>query len=204
VINNTTNVSFNGGAGGTAARATPQELAAANERHTPMTAMQTQHQSAASTNPAMHASNNNGHPQVAATSHAGQFTGAGVVGARTATGPAGGNPAAGGAAEGATGAPGAGPGQKVTNATPSLGGPATGPGSGGGAGPGKLPGSGGAGPGKLPGPGGAGPAKFTGGGPAGPKTANFAAPRPVIRPGGGPRPGGGGGPHPAKGPPPHH
>src|SRR5712671_3245340 len=211
VINNTnvTNVSFNGGAGGTAARATPQELAAANDRHTPMTSMQTQHQNAASTNPAMHASNNSGHPQVAATSHAGQFSGAGVVAARTATGPAGSNPAAGGAAKGgtggvntlstkqATGTLGPGPGPKVTN---------NGPSQGGGAGPG------GAGPGgKLTntGPGAAGPARFTGAGPAGPRTANVAGPRPAnfgppggARPGGGggPRPGGGGGAHPANGP----
>ena len=36
VVNNTTNVSFNGGAGGTTARATPQQIAAANQ-HVPPT-----------------------------------------------------------------------------------------------------------------------------------------------------------------------
>jgi hypothetical protein len=53
VINNTsvTNVSFNGG---TSARATPQQLAAANEQHTPPTAAQTQHPNLASANPALH------------------------------------------------------------------------------------------------------------------------------------------------------
>jgi translation initiation factor IF-2 len=188
----------------------------------------------ASTNPAMHASNNNGHPQVAATSHAGQFSGAGVVGAKTATGPAGSNPAAGGAVKGgtgvntlsstkqATGTLGPRPGPKVTNNGPSQGGGA-GPG---GAGPGgKLTstGPGAAGPARLTGggpPGGGGPARFTGGGPggpAGPRTANFGGPRPQnfgapggFRPGGGPGPrpggGGGGGAHPANGPHPqqHH
>src|SRR6516165_1643510 len=42
VINNTTNVSYNGGAGGTTAQATPQQVAAANERHVAPTAAQTQ------------------------------------------------------------------------------------------------------------------------------------------------------------------
>jgi hypothetical protein len=45
-------VSFNGGAGGTTAKATAQELAAANEQHTPPTTAQAQHQNLASTNPA--------------------------------------------------------------------------------------------------------------------------------------------------------
>jgi hypothetical protein len=221
VINNTTvtNVSFNGGAGGTSAKATPQELAAANEQHTPPTAAQTQHQNLASANPASHASNNGGHPQIAATSHSGQFSGAGVVGAKTAaTGPAGGNPAAGAnkvpagataskGATGATGTPGAG---NRPNNVPSHAGAATGTGPGG-AGPAKLTstGPGGPGPGKLTpggpagpkaanltGPGGPGAGRVAGGGPGGPRTANSARP-----PGGGPRPGGGA--HPAKGPP-HH
>jgi hypothetical protein len=195
VINNTsvTKVSFNGGAGGTTAKATAQELAAANEQHTPPTTAQAQHQNLASTNPAFHASNNGGHPQVAATSHSGQFSGAGVVGARTATtGPAGRNQPAGATANrgptGAvnslsarqpTGTPGAG---NRPNNVPSHTGAAIG-----------------TGPGGARPAGGAGPGRVTGGGPGGPRTANVARPNPAApRAGGGPRPGGGGGPHPAK------
>jgi hypothetical protein len=83
VINNnvTNNVSFNGGAGGLTAKANQQELAAANERHTPPTNVQTQHQQQASTNRELRHSVNNGHPTVAATSHAGHFEGAGVMAA---------------------------------------------------------------------------------------------------------------------------
>src|SRR5215469_16136584 len=83
--NNTTinNVSYNGGTGGTAARATPQELAAARETHTPATAAQTQHVQTAAANPELRASANQGHPTIAATSRPGQFSGAGVVPAKT-------------------------------------------------------------------------------------------------------------------------
>jgi hypothetical protein len=63
-VTNVTNVSFNGGSGGTTAKATQQEVAAANEKHTPMTQMQTQHQNAASTNKGLYASNNHGQPNV--------------------------------------------------------------------------------------------------------------------------------------------
>src|SRR5882672_6875479 len=139
VINNTnvTNVSFNGGARGTTARATPGELAAANDRHTPMTSMQTQHQTMASQNKEQFASRNNGQPKVGGTSNAANLS-HGAVPARTATtGPAGGNPAAGGAAKGvgatgavntstskqATGVPGAGAGGPIgTNNAQSPGG----------------------------------------------------------------------------------
>jgi hypothetical protein len=88
VINNTsvTRVSFNGGTGGTTARPTPQQLAIAKEQHTPATALQTQHQQAASANRELHASVNHGSPAVAATSSPGQFTGHGVVGAKAAVG----------------------------------------------------------------------------------------------------------------------
>lgn len=81
VVNNTTNVSFNGGAGGVTAKANQQELAAASERHVAATSVQTQHQQFASTNKDLRASVNGGHPSVAATSHAGRFEGAGVVAA---------------------------------------------------------------------------------------------------------------------------
>ena len=84
VINNTTvtNVSFNGGKGGIVAQPNPQELAAANDKHTQATALQSQHQHAASGNHALLASVNNGHPMVAATAKAALFTGAGVVAAK--------------------------------------------------------------------------------------------------------------------------
>jgi len=86
VINNVNRVSFNGGTGGLTARATPQQMAFAKEQHTPPTALQTQHQQAASTNRELHASVNHGSPSVAATSSAGQFSGHGVVGAKAAVG----------------------------------------------------------------------------------------------------------------------
>ncbi len=86
VINNTTvtNVSFNGGKGGVMAQPTPQELAAAKEKHIPATAVQTQHEHAASTNRALFASVNGGKPNIAATAKAGQFSGQGIVAAKGA------------------------------------------------------------------------------------------------------------------------
>jgi hypothetical protein len=70
---NNTNVSYNGGTGGTTTQPTPTELAAAREHHVAPTQSQVQHQHLASTNPALAASNNGGHPQIAATSRPGQF-----------------------------------------------------------------------------------------------------------------------------------
>jgi hypothetical protein len=88
VTNNTTvskNVSFNGGAGGTTAQPTAQELAAAKDPHTAPTQEQTKHAQIASTNKSLLASVNHGNPAVVATTHAGVFTGNGVVGAKGAT-----------------------------------------------------------------------------------------------------------------------
>src|ERR1700674_1096371 len=86
VVNNTTiinnNTSFNGGKGGTSAQPTPQEQAAAQEKHVPATALQAQHQQAASTNRALFASVNNGKPAVAASPKPGVFSGRGVVAAK--------------------------------------------------------------------------------------------------------------------------
>ena len=85
VVNNTTVVnrtSFNGGTGGVTATPTAAEQAAAKEPHTAPTAMQTQHQQAASTNRAMLASENHGAPAVAATARPGEFKGPGVVAAK--------------------------------------------------------------------------------------------------------------------------
>jgi hypothetical protein len=82
---NATRVSFNGGNGGTTAQPTPHELAAANERRVPATAVQMEHQHAASTNKALFASQNHGQPVIAATAKAGEFTGKGVVSAKPST-----------------------------------------------------------------------------------------------------------------------
>ena len=81
VVNNVTNVSYNGGTGGTTATPTPAQLAAANEQHVAPTAAQTQHAQAAAKDPSLALNNNQGHPTVAATSNAGQFKGSGVVAA---------------------------------------------------------------------------------------------------------------------------
>jgi hypothetical protein len=84
-VNKVTNVSYNGGAGGTTAQATPAEQAAAHDaRVVPATQAQVQHQQTASTNPALRVANNHGTPPIAATSRAGEFTGRGVVAARGA------------------------------------------------------------------------------------------------------------------------
>jgi WXXGXW repeat (2 copies) len=83
-VNRTTNVSYNGGAGGTTAQPTPAELAAARQPHVAPTPAQVQHQQAASTNRALLASVNHGNPPIAATRRPGDFTGRGVVAARGA------------------------------------------------------------------------------------------------------------------------
>jgi hypothetical protein len=72
--------SFNG-EGGVNARATAAEEAAAHERHTEATSEQISHEHAASSNRAFLASENHGHPAVAATAKAGEFNGKGVVAA---------------------------------------------------------------------------------------------------------------------------
>jgi hypothetical protein len=89
VINNTsvTRVSFNGGSGGTTVQPTPQEQAAAREPHVSATPMQTQHEHTASTNKTLLASVNHGNPAIAATSKPGEFSGKGVVPAKTALTP---------------------------------------------------------------------------------------------------------------------
>jgi hypothetical protein len=76
------NVSYNGGRGGTAARASAAEVTAAHRRHTPATAAQTGHQQAASENHDLLASVNHGRPPVAATTKAEEGTGRGVVAAK--------------------------------------------------------------------------------------------------------------------------
>jgi WXXGXW repeat (2 copies) len=85
VVNaNASRASFNGGNGGTNARPTPQEEAATHERHTPPTTAQAQHQQMASTNRSLLASENHGHPAIAATAKPAEFSGKGVVAAKEA------------------------------------------------------------------------------------------------------------------------
>ena len=67
-VNNTTNVSYNGGAGGTAAKPTPEELAAEKQPHIAPTAEQQSHFEAAKADPANRFSNNHGKPATAAVS----------------------------------------------------------------------------------------------------------------------------------------
>ncbi len=89
VVNRTTvnRVSYNGGNGGVMARPTPQDEAAAHERHLPPAAPQTQHVQAARGNPELRASANHGKPPVAATAKPGAFSGREAVPAREAGGP---------------------------------------------------------------------------------------------------------------------
>ena len=88
VINNAGNrVSYYGGNGGINRRPTPQEEAAAHERHIPPAAVQSQHMQAARTDPQLRASVNHGKPPVAATPRPGEFRGRDVVPAREAGGP---------------------------------------------------------------------------------------------------------------------
>lgn len=90
VINNNTTinrVSYNGGTGGTTARATAEEDAAARERHIGPVAAQTQHVEAARNNPELRANVNQGKPPIAATARPGEFTGRDVVKANEAGAP---------------------------------------------------------------------------------------------------------------------
>ena len=81
VVNNVTNVSYNGGAGGTTARSTQAQIAAASEHHVVATSEQVRHVEMASRDPALSLNRNGGHPAVAATGHAALFTGSGVIAA---------------------------------------------------------------------------------------------------------------------------
>jgi hypothetical protein len=78
VINNHTTinrVSYNGGHGGIMARPTSRELAAEREHHTQPTHLQIEHEQAARSNREFLASENHGHPRVAATAKPGEFHG---------------------------------------------------------------------------------------------------------------------------------
>ncbi|MGB2677427.1 MAG: hypothetical protein WAN12_10140 [Candidatus Acidiferrum sp.] len=80
-------VSYNGGNGGISARATPEEEAAAHERHVAPAAVQTQHEQAARANPQQRASVNTGKPPIAATPRPGGFNDRGAVPAKEAGAP---------------------------------------------------------------------------------------------------------------------
>lgn len=86
IVNNVTinHSSFNGGAGGTLAKATPEQVAAAKEQHVAPTKLQLDHARAASRNEDLFASTNHGKPKIAATARAAEFKGAGVVAASAA------------------------------------------------------------------------------------------------------------------------
>jgi hypothetical protein len=79
-------VSYNGGPGGIEARPRPEDQRAAQERHLPPVAAQTQHVQTARTDPQLRASANHGRPPVAATPKPTEFRGGGVVPARSAGG----------------------------------------------------------------------------------------------------------------------
>ncbi len=67
-------VSFNGGTGGIAARPNAQQQAAANQRHIPAVAAQTQHAQAARSIPQQRANVNHGNPAIAGTARPGAFS----------------------------------------------------------------------------------------------------------------------------------
>ncbi|HXX27288.1 MAG TPA: hypothetical protein VEI99_02425 [Terriglobales bacterium] len=84
VINNSTNVtraSYNGGPGGIVAHPTPEQEAAAQQRHVEPTPLQIQHENAAKENPQLRASVNEGRPSIAATARPADFSEHGVVAA---------------------------------------------------------------------------------------------------------------------------
>jgi hypothetical protein len=76
-------VSFNGGSGGIMLKATVEEEAAAHERHVAAIPAQLEQERTAGNNRALLASENRGQPPIAATTKPGEFTGKGVVAART-------------------------------------------------------------------------------------------------------------------------
>ncbi|WP_233841898.1 hypothetical protein [Dyella sp. 2HG41-7] len=84
VINNFNgnHVSYNGGRGGTMARATPQQMAFARQSRMGPVAAQQRQMTTASHDPAMRASVNHGNPSMAAASHVSALAGAGAPAAR--------------------------------------------------------------------------------------------------------------------------
>lgn len=87
IVNNTTNVSYNGGTGGIQRQPNKEELAASNEHHLPPSNEQTNHQQMARKNPDLKFAKNQGRPSIAATSKAGDFSKGHVFAAKSAGGP---------------------------------------------------------------------------------------------------------------------
>ncbi len=88
VIASGNRASFNGGAGGVAAKPTAEELVAASEPHEKPTSAQIEHTRAASLNSGSFVHENKGKPPVAATPRAGALADPGVSRAKTAATPA--------------------------------------------------------------------------------------------------------------------
>jgi hypothetical protein len=81
-INNSVTRPSYAGAPGTRMQPNSAELAAAREAHVPPTSDQVRHQAIARENPELAAARNEGHPPIAATDHAGAYSGPGVVAAK--------------------------------------------------------------------------------------------------------------------------
>ncbi len=86
IVNNTRNVSYNGGQGGIEARPTRQEEMAAHDRHEAPLAAQGQHERIAGQNRQNFASENHGRPAIAATARPGDFSSRSAIPARAAGG----------------------------------------------------------------------------------------------------------------------
>jgi hypothetical protein len=84
---NVSTVSYNGGPGGTDARPTAAQMAAANQRRSGPVAGQTQQVRTARSDPRLRASENKGRPAIAATPRPGRFSGREVVQASRAGAP---------------------------------------------------------------------------------------------------------------------
>lgn len=122
VVNNRTNVSFNGGNGGTTVRPTPREETFAREHHVEATPVQRQQMEKASKDRALFSKQNHGEPAVAATPRAGVFQGAGVVrGSRTPVAATPGAPPSPIGAEKSGAVPNAAPGKEIPHETPKAG-----------------------------------------------------------------------------------
>jgi WXXGXW repeat (2 copies) len=90
VVNNASTgnrVSFNGGPGGTTARPTSEQEAAARQRRVPPVSAQIEHEQSASTNRELLASVNQGRPPIAATPRPAEFSARGAVAASHAGAP---------------------------------------------------------------------------------------------------------------------
>ncbi|HEY5106109.1 MAG TPA: hypothetical protein VII73_04955 [Caulobacteraceae bacterium] len=112
VVRSVSNVSYNGGAGGVAARPTSQQAAFSRESHIAPTSVQMRHQQLAGANHSLLASVNHGRPPIAATARPGVLRGPGAVAAQ--------NPASNrgrGSARQAASGSGAGPGKVRMTAT---------------------------------------------------------------------------------------